>query len=139
MDCSSSGEVSSTDDTITDKPVNRDGSGEEEMEEEGGEVEEGGGGQEIGPGNIREFPDGPILDPGRIPNLAANPFHEELLGRQPGHVWGGGVKLGEVEHNPHALDPVPRAASAGESAMKRLERNQQQQQQQQRHQGAGWW
>ena len=44
------------------------------------------------------------------------------LVRQVNHVWGEGVKLGEVEHNPHAIDPVPKATSAGDSAIKRLER-----------------
>ncbi|XP_058958852.2 uncharacterized protein [Pocillopora verrucosa] len=44
-----------------------------------------------------------------------------------GHMWGEGVKLGAVEHNPHSIDPVLRAHTPGESAAKRLEMRQQHQ------------
>lgn len=145
-ECSTFGEADrSTGDINTNDPVDKAGivvrEGEdmlEDMQEEGQEEGRDGAeynpeGQEVDLGNIRVFPGRPFLDPGRIPNLAANPVHEQLLGRQVDHVWGQGVKLGEVVHNPHAIDPVPKATSAGDSAMKRLERKLQQ------HQEAGMW
>lgn len=59
------------------------------------------------------------------PNVLGIGGMHNIRAREHGHAWGGGVQLGAVEHNPHATDPVPRARTPGESALKRLEMRQQ--------------
>lgn len=60
-----------------------------------------------------------------VPNVLDIGGRHNIRARELGHAWGGGVRLGAVEHNPHAIDPVPRAQTPGESALKRLEMRQQ--------------
>ena len=67
-------------------------------------------------GSFLDMPGRNVLGIGGMHNMRA---------REHGHAWGGGVQLGAVEHNPHAIDPVPRAQTPGESALKRLEMRQQ--------------
>ena len=52
---------------------------------------------------------------------------QNFVARGHGHMWGEGVRLGAVQYNPHAIDPVLRAHTPGESAVRRLEMRQQQQ------------
>lgn len=62
---------------------------------------------------------------GLNPNVLGIGGMQNLFARgQHGHMWGEGVKLGAVEHNPHAIDPVLRAQTPGESAVRRLEMRQ---------------
>ena len=52
---------------------------------------------------------------------------QNFVARGHGHMWGEGVRLGAIQYNPHAIDPVLRAHTPGESAVRRLEMRQQQQ------------
>ncbi|XP_068670809.1 uncharacterized protein [Montipora foliosa] len=70
------------------------------------------------PPELDRLPD--IVDP----NVLRIGGRNNVRAREHGHSWGGGVRLGAVEHNPHAIDPVLRAQTPGESAVKRLEMRQ---------------
>ena len=70
------------------------------------------------PPELDRLPD--IVDP----NVLRIGGRNNVRVREHGHSWGGGVRLGAVEHNPHAIDPVLRAQTPGESAVKRLEMRQ---------------
>lgn len=52
---------------------------------------------------------------------------QNFVSRGHGHMWGEGMRLGAVQHNPHAIEPVLRAQTPGESAVRRLEMRQHQQ------------
>ena len=86
------------------------------------------------PPELEGFPDIPDLNV-----LGIGGMQNVNIVRGHGHAWGGGVRLGAAEHNPHATEPVLQAQTPGESAVRRLEMRQQQQQQQQLHSGAGQW
>ena len=58
---------------------------------------------------INDLPRPPGLD---IPGLGRH--HQQ-------HFWGQGMRLGAVEHNPHAIEAVLEASSPGESAARRME------------------
>ena len=60
-----------------------------------------------------------------VPNVLGIGGMHNVRAREHGHLWGGGVRLGAVEQNPHAIDLVPRVQTPGESALKRLEMRQQ--------------
>lgn len=79
------------------------------------------------PPELEGFPDIPD------PNVLGIGGLQNVIARGRGHTWGGGVRLGAVEHNPHVTDPVLKAQSPGESAVRRLEMRQHQQ----LHQEAG--
>ncbi|XP_020917387.1 uncharacterized protein LOC110254701 [Exaiptasia diaphana] len=50
----------------------------------------------------------------------------ELAGRHRPHQWpGGGMRLGDVEYNPHAINPTLPSSSPGESAERRMEMREQ--------------
>lgn len=59
----------------------------------------------------------------RIINDLPNPPGLDILGlgRHQQHQWGEGMRLGAVQHNPHAIEPVLQASSPGESAARRME------------------
>lgn len=79
------------------------------------------------PPELEGFPDIPD------PNVLGIGGLQNVIARGRGHAWGGGVRLGAVEHNPHVIEPVLKAQSPGESAVRRLEMRQHQQ----LHQEAG--
>lgn len=64
---------------------------------------------------------------GLNPNILGVGGMQNFVARGRGHMWGEGVRLGAVQHNPHVIDPVLRAQTPGESAVRRLEMRQQQQ------------
>ena len=57
------------------------------------------------------------LDPNVLGVGGAQMFAE----RHQCHVWGEGMRLGEVEHNPHTAAPLPRVQNPRVSAERRLE------------------
>ncbi|XP_031551245.1 uncharacterized protein LOC116288582 isoform X2 [Actinia tenebrosa] len=59
---------------------------------------------------INDLPNPPGLD---IPGIGRNQPRQ--------HQWGEGMRLGAVNYNPHAMEPVLQANSAGESAARRME------------------
>ena len=70
------------------------------------------------PPELEGFPDIPD------PNVLGIGGHHNVITRGYNHVWGGGVRLGAVEYNPHVAEPVLRAQTPGESAVMRLEMRQ---------------
>ena len=64
---------------------------------------------------------------GLNPNVLGLGGMQNFVARGHGHMWGEGVRLGAVQRNPHVIDPVLRAQTPGESAVRRLEMRQQQQ------------
>ncbi|CAH3185471.1 unnamed protein product [Porites evermanni] len=70
------------------------------------------------PPELQDFPEIPN------PNVLGIGGFNNVIARGRGHMWGAGVRLGAVEHNPHNIDPVLRAQSPGESAVRRLEMRQ---------------
>ena len=70
------------------------------------------------PPDLQDFPEIPH------PNVLGIGGFNNAIARGRGHMWGAGVRLGAVEHNPHTIDPVLRAQSPGESAVRRLEMRQ---------------
>ena len=70
------------------------------------------------PPELQDFPEIPH------PNVLGIGGFNNAIARGRGHMWGAGVRLGAVEHNPHNIDPVLRAQSPGESAVRRLEMRQ---------------
>lgn len=64
---------------------------------------------------------------GLNPNVLGVGGMQNFVARGHAHMWGEGVRLGAVQHNPHVIDPVLRAQTPGESAVRRLEMRQQQQ------------
>ena len=70
------------------------------------------------PPELQDFPEIPH------PNVLGIGGFNNAIARGHGHMWGAGVRLGAVEHNPHNIDPVLRAQSPGESAVRRLEMRQ---------------
>ena len=59
---------------------------------------------------------------GLNPNvLGIGGMQNVVIGGHASHMWGEGMKLGAVQHNPHVIDPVLRAQTPGESAVRRLE------------------
>ena len=73
------------------------------------------------PPELEGFPDIPD------PNVLGIGGLHNVIARGHGHAWGSGVRLGAVEHNPHTIEPVLRAQTPGESAVRRLEMRQYQQ------------
>ena len=73
------------------------------------------------PPELEGFPDIPD------PNILGIGGLQNVIARGRGHAWGSGVRLGAVEHNPHTIEPVLRAQTPGESAVRRLEMRQHQQ------------
>ena len=67
---------------------------------------------------------------GLNPNILGMGGMQNFVSQGRGHMWGEGVRLGAVQPNPHAIDPVLRAQNPGESAVRRLEMQQHQQLQQ---------
>ena len=70
------------------------------------------------PPELQDFPEIPHPNVLRIGGL------NNAIARERSHMWGAGVRLGVVEHNPHTIDPVLRVQSPGESAVRRLEMRQ---------------
>ena len=70
------------------------------------------------PPELQDFPEIPH------PNVLGIGGFNNAIARGRGHMWGAGVRLGAVEHNPHNIDPVLIAQSPGESAVRRLEMRQ---------------
>ncbi|XP_022788726.1 uncharacterized protein LOC111328529 isoform X2 [Stylophora pistillata] len=93
-------------------------------------------GQDMAPPLFDRSPPPELDDAIRAPLQGLNPNVLGIGGMQNfpvrgggGHLWGEGVRLGAVEHNPHSIDPVLRAqtpGNPGESAAKRLEMREQQ-------------
>jgi len=89
--------------------------------------------EDVDPPVFDRSPPPELEDHLRVPLEGLNPNVLGVGGMQNfdvrgrGHMWGEGVRLGAVQHNPHVIDPVLRAQNPGESAVRRLKMRQQQQ------------